>query len=155
MAKYFNESGYKTMAIITENTDYATAQRALIKNFGAEKTVFNEAVEPGTKDYRSLITRLKAMEFDVFVPNGQSDSTNAAMIQQFREASLEQPIVGTDTTDSQVVIDIAKDAAEGVHMVNVPTSGEGKTFETDFNAKYGKPSPPSPGQRTRMMRRAC
>lgn len=140
MAKHFNEEGWKKVAIISENTDYATALRdALVKNVGAENVVFNETVDPGTKDYRSLLTRMKGVQFDVFVPNGQSDSTDAAMIAQYVEQGMTKPMVGKDTTDSLTVVDIAADAAEGVQLVNVASFGENTDFEDDFTAKFGAP----------------
>ncbi|TSC99143.1 MAG: branched-chain amino acid transport system substrate-binding protein, partial [Candidatus Peregrinibacteria bacterium Greene1014_49] len=140
MAKYFQDSDLKKVAIISENTDYAQALRAsLKKDLPADAVVFDEVVEPGTKDFRSLFTRLKDIDFDVFVPNPNGDGTNGVMVQQFREQGFTQQITGQDTMDSATVAQIAGEAAEGVTLVNVPTAGEGTSYETDFKAKFGDP----------------
>lgn len=140
MAKYFADSGFKSVAIVSENTDYAQALRAsLKKDLPADAVVFDEVVEPGTKDFRSLFTRMKNVDFDVFVPNPNSDAVNAVIVQQYREQTFTGPIVGTDAMDSLSIAEIAGDAAEGVTLVNVPTAGEGTSFETDFTAKFGAP----------------
>ena len=140
MAKYFGESGFAKVAILSENTDYAQALRASLKqDLPADAVVFDEVVEPGTKDFRSLFTRLNDVDFDVLVSNPNGDAVNAVVVQQYREQEFTQPIVGTDTMDSLSIAQIAGDAAEGVMMVNVPTAGEGTSFETDFKAKYGEP----------------
>lgn len=140
MAKYFAGEGYKSVALISENNDYSQALRASLKaELPAGAVVFDENVDPGTKDFRSLYTRLKNMEFDVYVPNPNSDGMNALMVQQFREAGFTQPITGTDVMDSLVIPQTAGAAAEGVTLVNVPTAGEGTPFETRFSAKFGAP----------------
>lgn len=140
MAKYINQKGYTKIAIISENTDYCTGLRdALVKEVGTAATfVFNESVDPGTKDFRTLLTRLQGQEFDVFITNANSDGIIAVMVQQFRDQGLKQPILGADTADSQVVVDVGA-AAEGMQLINVPTAGEGKPFEQTFTAAYGKP----------------
>lgn len=139
MAKYIKEKGYKKIAIISENTDYCTGLRdAVVGQVGASGFVFNEAVEPGTKDFRSLFTRLKGSDFDAFITNANSDGIIAVMVQQFREQGFTQPIIGADTADSQVVVDTGS-AAEGMQIINVPTAGEGKPFEKTFTDAYGKP----------------
>ncbi len=140
MAKYFAEKGYKKIAIIAENTDYATALRdAVVKQVGAANVVFNETVEPGTKDFRSLFTRLKGVNYDVFFPDGQSDATNGVMVSQYLEAGLTKPMIGADTSDSLTMIELTGGAVDGMELIDVPSSGEGKPFEADFIAKNGKP----------------
>lgn len=140
VAKYFAKKGYGKVAIITQNTDYATGLRdSVVKNVGADGVVFNETVEESAKDFRTLLTRLKDVDFDVFVPNMQTDGAVGALISQYREMGFTQPVVGNDTTDSLAVAQIAGDGAEGVQMIDVPSAGEGTSFETDFKAAYGDP----------------
>lgn len=140
MAKYFAQNQLAKVAIISENTDYAQALKvSLKKDLPANSIVFDENVEPGTKDFRSLLTRMKSAQFDVFVPNANSDAVDAVMVQQFRQQGFTQRITGADTMDSVVIAQVAGDAAEGVTLINVPTAGEGTQFETDVKAKYGDP----------------
>jgi branched-chain amino acid transport system substrate-binding protein len=140
-ARYLTREGFSKLALLSENTDYATGLRdALVAAFGADKVVFNETVDPGTKDFRSLMTRLQGTEFDVFFPNAQSDAVAAAMVQQFREAGFLQPIVSQDVADSVNLGKMAPEAVEGMRLVNTSnTLGEGgpNSFASRFRAKYG------------------
>ena len=139
MAKYANESELKRIAILSENTDYSQALLASLKaDLPEGAVVFDESFEPGTKDYRSLLTRLQSMEFDALVANANSDALSALIVQQFRDMGFKEEIIGADTMESAVVIDIGE-AAEGVTIINVPTAGEGTPYETKFIAKYGAP----------------
>lgn len=138
MAAFLREEGLTKLAMISENTDFAQAFRAsLKKDFGEENVVFDEVVEPGTKDYRTLATRLKDVDFNIFFPNGQTDAAIAAMMQQLREQGLEQQAIGHDVADSLTLADLATEAVEGMYIVNVPTAGEGGDFQTKFNQKFG------------------
>lgn len=140
-ARYLEREGFMKPALLSENTDYAMGLRdALVAAFGEDKIPFNETVDPGTKDFRSLVTRLKDTEFDVFFPNAQSDSVAAAMVQQFREAGFTQKIVSQDVADSANLGKIAPEAVEGMRMVNTSnTLGEGgpASFAARFRAKFG------------------
>jgi len=143
MAKYFSQMGYGKVAIITENTDYAIAFRdALVDSVGEDAVVFNEVVEPSTKDFRTLITRLQKTEFDVFVPNGQTDAVIAAMMQQLREQGLEQPAVGQDASDSVALGELATEAVEGMRMINTSSAlggGDAEALAARFREQYGEP----------------
>lgn len=145
IASYFEKSAFTKIAMISENTDFCMGIHDSVKSAlkkGAS-LVFDETVEPGTKDYRSLLSRLRDMEFDVFLANGQSDSTVAAMVQQMRELGMKQPIVGTDTADSVTLGQIAKEAVEGLRALSVPSLSKndphGGPFAQKFEEKYGVP----------------
>ena len=140
MAQYFKDKNIKTVAMISENTDFCQAFRSALKSKMADGAfVFDEVVEPSTKDYRSLMTRLKDKQFDIFFPNGQSDSTVGLMMQQLREAGMKQPAIVHDTGDSATLSKTMADAVEGMYIINVPANVSDKTFETTFKGKYGDP----------------
>lgn len=140
MAKYLADEGITKVAVISENTDFATAFRDSLKgSLPAGTLVFDEVVEPGTKDFRTLMTRLKSANFEMFFPNAQSDAVLGAMVQQMRDAGMTQQMITHDVGDSLTLLDLAKDAVEGMYVINVPTAGLGTEFETSFTAKYGKP----------------
>lgn len=129
MAAYFAGRGFTKIAIISENTDFAQGFRnALIQDVGAEKIVFDETVDPNTKDYRTLLARLQKIPFDVFVANGQFPASIAAMVQQMRELGMEQLVISHDVGDTAETVNIAGEAAEGLQVINVPSIGE----DTDF-----------------------
>lgn len=138
-AKVLKELGYEKVAMISENTDFCQGVvSGMHKDAGEDAIVFEEMVEPGTKDFRSILEKLKKTEFDVFYPNTNGDATMAALVQQFRDAGFTQPIMSHEVADSSTLGDIATEAAEGMQLVTVRTSGEGSDFERDFLAKYEK-----------------
>jgi branched-chain amino acid transport system substrate-binding protein len=140
MAGYFETEGVTKIAMITENTDFATGFRtSLIADLGEDMIVFDEIVDPGTQDFRTLLTRLQGTEFDYFFPNGQTPPAIAAMAQQFRELGFTQPMISHDVGDSITLVEIAGDAVDGFRAISVPNAGEGEPFETAFTAKYGSP----------------
>lgn len=135
MAGYFAKNGYKNVAVITENTDFAVAFRdALKENHG--EFVFDEVVPPGTKDFRSLVTRLKDLEFDAIVPNGQSSATIAAMLQQLREQGLDQLAISHDVAQDKSLLEIAPDASEGLLVIGVPEVDADSAFGQKFHAEH-------------------
>lgn len=140
MAQYFRDKGYTKIAIVSENTDYATAFRdSLEKDVGSGALVFNETVDQGTKDFRSLYTRLEDIDFDVMVTNANQNAVMAEMMKQFREAGFEQPIVSQDVADTTDTAAAVGDAGREIYLINVPDVGSGTTFQASFVAKYGQP----------------
>jgi branched-chain amino acid transport system substrate-binding protein len=140
MAAYFAKKGYKTVALIGENTDFAVGFRdSLIKDLPPNSIVFSELVEPGTKDFRSLLTRLKDVEFDVFVPDANQTAVAGELLKQLREAGFTQPVVGQDVIDATDVVAAVGDLDSEIYLINVPTVGEGSALETAFKAKHGEP----------------
>jgi len=145
MANYIEEEGYEKVAIITENTDYAVALGDALKNsLKKAEVVFDETVDPDTKDFRTLMARLKDIEHDVLVSNPQTDSVLAPMIQQYREQGMQQPIVSQDIADSLNLVQLAPEAVEGMHMFNVSNllgekaKGDEKPFAEKFREMHGE-----------------
>lgn len=138
MAAYFKSKGFTKVAIISEGTDFCQSFRDSLKaDFG--EFVFDEMVEPGTKDYRSLMTKLKDEEFDVFVANGQTPATIAIMVQQLREQGLEQLAITHDAGQTTETITVGGDAVEKLQAINVPALGDDTDFGKKLIAKYGQP----------------
>ncbi len=147
MANYFAEKGYKKVAIMTENTDYCIGIRDSIRAALPEgsEVVFDELTEPSVKDFRTLATRLKDVDFDVFVPNAQSDAVLGNMVLHAREQGIEQVMVSQDIADSNNMVEIAGEAVEGLYMFNVSSlfgqksRDGGQTFAEKFVLLHGDP----------------
>ncbi len=139
LGNYFKQAGYTKIAIIGENTDFCQGIRDSVKANLAPgaSVVFDESVDQGTKDFRTLMTRLKKTKFDVFLANGQSDATVAEMAKQMRGLGMKQQIIGTDTSDTVNLGKIAKDAVEGLKPLSVPSLSSDDPFTKAFTAKYG------------------
>jgi branched-chain amino acid transport system substrate-binding protein len=142
---YIQKAGFKKVAIISENTDFCQGVReAVTGNLPSGVTaVFDEVVDAGTKDYRTLMTRLKAMNFDVFIPNAQSDAVVAEMAKQMRELGMTQQMIGADGADSVNLGKIAPEAVEGMKVLSLPALDESvpaaKEFGTIFRQRYDEP----------------
>jgi branched-chain amino acid transport system substrate-binding protein len=140
MAKYFQDKGFTKVAIISENTDFSQGFRdSLAEQLPEGTIVFDETVDPGTKDFRTLVTRLKDMEFDVFVPNGNSDAVIGPMIEQLREQGLTQPAVGHDAADSVTMAKDLPEATNNLFVINVASELADADFAPMFEAEYGAP----------------
>ncbi len=138
MKKLFADMNWKKVAIISENTDFAQAFRKSLKEkLGSGAIAFDEVVDPGTKDFRSLMTRLKKVQFDVFFPDGNSDGIIGPMLQQFREATFKQPAVSHDAADSVTMAKDLPEATDGLYVINVPSATKDSSFESLFKQKYG------------------
>ncbi len=144
LGEYFKGAGFTKLAIISENTDFCQGLASAVKADVPEgmEVVFDETVDPGTKDYRTLFTRLKDTEFDVFFANGQSDATVGEMAKQMRELGMTQQIVGSDTADSVNLGKSAPEAVEGLKPLSVPsltaTTGAAGQFASEYRAAYGE-----------------
>lgn len=139
MAKYFAENGIKKIAMISENTDFSQGFRAALKkDLPAGAVVFDEVVDPGTKDVRTLMTRLKGVQFDVFFPNGNSDAVIGPMMQQLREAGITTAAIVHDAGDSATMSKNVPEV-EGLYVINVASMAKDDTFNAAFKAKYGDP----------------
>lgn len=138
MAGYFKKEGIEKVAAITENTDFAVAFRDALKENIGDALVFDEVVEPGTKDFRSLMARLKDVEFDAFFPNGQTPAAMAAMVQQLREQGLTQVAISHDVAQDASMFEIAPEAVEGLLAIGVPDVEKDSEFGTKFLAEYGE-----------------
>lgn len=138
MTRYFADRGFKKVAILATNSEFSIAFRDALKKDAGSLVVFDEVAEPDTKDFRSLLTRLKKVDFDVFVADAHINASMAAMIQQFREMGFTQQIISHDVADTLDVVAAAGPAAEKLHVINVPTLEKDTDFGKRFTAKYGE-----------------
>lgn len=145
LGAYLQKAGFKKLAMITENTDFCQGLAKAVKSDvpAGLAVVFDENVDAGTRDFRSLFTRLKDADFDVFFANVQSDTAVAEMAKQMRALGMKQQIVGSDTADSATLGQIAKEAVEGLKPLSVPGLDEdnpkGSAFGKAFREKFGEP----------------
>lgn len=139
MANYLADQSLNRIAIISESEDFTVGFRDSFLGDARGEIVFNETVPGGTKDFRTLLTRLSREDFNVLVANGNSPAAIAAMTQQMRDLGMTQTIISHDLADSQVLLEIAPVAAEGLLAINTPPSGAGTAFEEHFVEKFDEP----------------
>lgn len=144
LAKLIREK-YTKAAIISENTDYAQALRKVFvesfKSLGGEVAA-NESFAPETKDFRSILTKLKAVNPEAILVNPQTEIAGGTIVKQARELGITIPLYGTIALAGTKTIEIAGTYAEGMLLVDAPglsgNNPKAVKFLADYKAKYGQ-----------------
>jgi branched-chain amino acid transport system substrate-binding protein len=135
----------KSLAIIYVNNDFGKGGRnAIMKELEARgiKVVADLSTESGQADFAADVVKLKGANADaIFVYLNEEES--ARFLIEAKKQGLDKPLIGETTLLGQKVIDLAKDAANGVkgHVgltVDAPIpaiQAFGKKFEAKFNYK--------------------
>jgi branched-chain amino acid transport system substrate-binding protein len=133
----------KTLAIVYVNNDFGKGGRnAIMKELESRgiKVVADLSTESGQADFAADVLRLKSANADaVFVYLNEEES--ARFLIEAKKQGLNKPLIGETTLLGQKVIDLAKDAANGVkgHVgltvdAPIPAIQEfGRKFEAKFN----------------------
>jgi branched-chain amino acid transport system substrate-binding protein len=133
----------KTLSIIYVNNDFGKGGRnAIIKELESRgiKAVADLSTESGQADFAADVIKLKGANADaVFVYLNEEES--ARFLIEARKQGLDKPLIGETTLLGQKVIDLAKDAANGVkgHVgltVDAPIPAI-QAFGKKFEAKFG------------------
>ena len=135
----------KSLAIIFVNNDFGKGGRnAIMKELESRgiKVVADVSTESGQADFAADVIKLKGANADaIFVYLNEEES--ARFLIEAKKQGLDKPLIGETTLLGQKVIDLAKDAANGVkgHVgltVDAPIpaiQAFGKKFEAKFNYK--------------------
>ena len=134
--------GIKTIATITEATDYAEGVRAeTVKRFEAlgGSVVAAESYGSEETDYRTALTKLLDANPDAIHIAAQAEANGGNIIKQLRELGWDGPIYGEIVMIGTTAQDIAGDAATGVIGI-VPALDPGNekanTFLKNFRDRY-------------------
>lgn len=136
---------YKKAAIISENTDYAQALGKVFVNsfrsLGGE-VVANESFASETRDFRSLLTKIKAANPEAILINPQSDITGGTIIKQAKELGITAPLYGNTLLAGSKAIEIAGASAEGMILIDAPGLSDNNPkavkLLSDYRSRYGK-----------------
>jgi branched-chain amino acid transport system substrate-binding protein len=135
----------KTLAIVYVNNDFGKGGRnAIMKELEPRgiKVVADLSTEAGQADFAADVLKLKSANADaVFVYLNEEES--ARFLIEAKKQGLNKPLIGETTLLGQKVIDLAKDAANGVkgHVgltvdAPIPAIQEfGRKYEAKFNYK--------------------
>ena len=135
----------KSLAIIYVNNDFGKGGRnAIMKELETRgiKVVADLSTESGQADFAADVVKLKGANADaIFVYLNEEES--ARFLIEAKKQGLDKPLIGETTLLGQKVIDLAKDAANGVkgHVgltVDAPIpaiQAFGKKFEAKFDYK--------------------
>ncbi len=135
--------GMRTIATITETTDYAEgARRSAVEQFEklGGSVLAAESYPSDVIDFRSQLTKLFNEVPDALLLAAQGEASGGAIIKQARELGYDGPIYSESVPVGQEALRIAGDAATGLKAI-VPnpdlTTAAGKEFLANFRARFG------------------
>ena len=134
--------GIRTLATITEETDYAEGVRrtsvAQFEKNGGE-VVAAERYASDITDFRSQLTKLLTAKPDALHVVPQSEFAAGTIVKQVRELGYEGPIYGETITVGTTSLDIAGDAATGMKAITAapdPNNQKAQEVLANFRDRY-------------------
>jgi branched-chain amino acid transport system substrate-binding protein len=99
------------------------------------EVALNEAVVPGTKDLRPLVTRLNSSDAEVlYLALFYADA--ATLAQQMQQAGLDMPVVTNSSLFNPQLIELAGDAVEGFYVPSNFSPNSSRQVVQDFVSAY-------------------
>ena len=141
-AQWVKDSGVKKVAVVAIQNDWG---QSAAKNFadgfiskGGEVTSI-EYFNPGTRDFRSIITKIARQKPDaVYLSLFYEDG--AAFLQQRAQLGLKGKIFGASSLDEKKLIDLAGKSAESLKLATSfdinSTAPEVKQYVTQYRSLY-------------------
>ena len=134
--------GARTVATITEATDYAEGVRrtsvAQFKKLGGS-VVREERYASDITDFRSQLTKLAGANPGAIHIASQSEFTGGTIIKQLRELGYDGPIYSEIVPVGATALEIAGDAATGVKAILAdidPANAKGQEVLSNFRERY-------------------
>ena len=134
--------GVRTLATITESTDYAEGvRRTSVEQFekrGGE-VVAAEQFGSDVTDFRSQLTKLFAEDPDALHVAPQSEFAGGTIIKQARELGFEGPIYADTISVGTTALEIAGAAADGMKAITAdldPDNAKAQEVLANFRERY-------------------
>ena len=134
--------GARTLATITEATDYAEGVRQtsvdqFVKRGG--RVVGEERYTSDITDFRSQLTKLFSENPDALHVAAQSESSGGTIVKQARELGYDGPIYSEVVPVGATALEIAGDAATGLKAITAeldPANDKAQQVLSNFKARY-------------------
>ena len=134
--------GARTVATITEATDYAEGVRrtsvAQFRKLGGT-VVGEERYASDVTDFRTYLTKLVGDNPDAIHLAAQSEFTGGTIIKQFEEIGYDGPVYSEIVPVGATALEIAGDAATGVKAILAdidPANEKGQSVLANFRGRY-------------------
>ncbi|WP_027175784.1 branched-chain amino acid ABC transporter substrate-binding protein [Desulfovibrio aminophilus] len=134
-----------TVYIVDDKTTYSQGladNLEKLANAQGVKVLGHEHVNQGDKDFSAVLTKVKAANPAVFYVSLQNSASGALMLIQAKRMGITAKILAQDAVYHPQLMEIAKDAAEGVFLtfgfIDRETPAY-KTFYAKYQPKYGEP----------------
>ncbi len=134
--------GVRTLATITESTDYAEGvRRNSVAQFESRggKVIAAEKFASDVTDFRSQLQKLFAEDPDALHLSPQSEFTAGTIIKQAREVGYDGPIYAETIAVGTTALEIAGDAATGMKAVTAdldPNNEKAQEVLANFRERY-------------------
>ena len=134
--------GVRTLATITEATDYAEGvRRTSVAQFEKRggRVVAEERYASDVTDFRSQLGKLFAENPDALHLSPQSEFAAGAIIKQARELGFEGPIYAETVSVGTTALEIAGDAATGMKAITAdldPDNQKAQEVLANFRERY-------------------
>ena len=135
---------HKNVAVISENTDYAQALRKVFKKqfvSGGGTVVADENFAPGTGDFRSILTKVKAVNPDAIFINPQVEIAGGTIVRQLRELGIPSRLYGSNILSGSKAVEIAGEHGEGMIVFDSPglnpENQKATAFLREYRERYG------------------
>ena len=134
--------GIRTLATITEETDYAEGVRrtsvAQFEKLGGV-VVAEERFSTDVTDFRTQLTKLFEARPDALHVAPQSEFAGGTIVKQARELGYDGPIYGETVSVGTTALEIAGDAATGMMAITAapdPENEKAQRVIADFRDRY-------------------
>ena len=134
--------GIRTLATITEATDYAEGvRRTSVAQFEKRggKVVAEERYASDITDFRTQLQKLFAAEPDALHLAPQSEFASGTIIKQAREVGYEGPIYAETISVGTTSLEVAGEAATGMKAITAdldPDNEKGQEVLANFRERY-------------------
>jgi branched-chain amino acid transport system substrate-binding protein len=136
--------GAKTIFIVDDKTTYSQGLADNVEKLANKeglKLIAHDHVNQGDKDFSAVVTKIKDAKPDVLYMSLQNSASGALMLIQAKRAGVTGAIIGQDAVYHPQLMEIAKDAAEGMYLtfgyIDEETPSY-KKFQAAYE-KFGKP----------------
>lgn len=147
LASYAVSKGWKKVAVIQEQSDYALGNfKAFDENFAKSGGItVKEEFAPSTKDFRSQLAKLRDQKPDALLIDPQVGATGAVVVTQLGELGWKVPLLVVDVISSDTET-VTKNATllEGAVSAEFGVDQSNHKFQemiAAYKAKYGEEPP--------------
>lgn len=134
---------FKTVAVVTEDTEYAQGLRSIFTSTYASlggKVAVDEVFPANVKDFRSQLTKVKSANPEAVFVNTQAGGAAAGMVKQMRELGLGQQVLVAYWTGPDFLQ--AGSWVNGSLIIDSPqlnpANAISNTLLTAYQRRYGK-----------------
>jgi len=142
-AEFCKKNGYKKIAIVTENSNYAEELSNAFYKSGIEKGIeigYFKNFDKRRTDFVGIIGEMSERKADVIYFSGRYAAASKFLI-QLRNMGTNTPVIGTESLDAQSFISLVGSVGEGFVIPSIYneklSSPENAEFLEIYEKKYG------------------